>query len=731
MAFENEEDYLDNLLKSITSEDNGDSGEHLLETDSEMQMPETFGDSQEEDVDEDIFERLLLQQEEELHTDKEMEQSAEDDMNFMEALFGNQDDTAEEEDILDVPVEDETKAELKSLDDLLPKEAVSEDVMPEDEVSLQMENTEFSEADDIGIPMTEDSEVPVIEDTEFPETNAGQFLETENDAFLEPGEMENQESENAQFPMLDNDELPEFEDEMVSAVDDEILPDLEDIILPEVEDEVFAEDFMEEIPDEISEDIVADGEDFEDFTQYPDNEEVDLNIGNELIGQIDGLFSDVEEELEEEQNVEPFGLMAEEDKPLGVNMEDTAQEADYSNLEVDDELKALLGVESPEQLADIPSEGEGLSENELVKLAQMESAASFEMDPGIEEDAMGTAFVQEDNFGGESQGALEAEQPKEPGQNSNKNTTGLIAKLLAIFKKNNGDKSQDAEGNENQKVLDELFDENGELLDDDKKIKKKGLFFKSGKKKSGALDTSDEDDDDDSDDIESPEEIARKEEKARKKKEKKEKKEKEKQEKKEKKEQKPKKEKKPKVKKEKPPVNPADLIHVKPVAIIIMAVIVAGIVGYVYFFVSSFNYNNAMDRAAYYMADKRYTNAYRAVSGIEMKSEEDIALKEQIVTIMYVQHYYDAYERYLKVDLQFEALDSLIRGIKTYDDCYQFAIEQGITADYEIVRAKLVAALEQYGITEAMARTYGAMTNYTQYKYILEGYGGVSNDSGN
>ena len=327
----------------------------------------------------------------------------------------------------------------------------------------------------------------------------------------------------------------------------------------------------------------------------------------------------LEEELEEEQNVEPFGLMAEEDKPLGVNMEDTAQEADYSNLEVDDELKALLGVESPEQLADIPSEGEGLSENELVKLAQMESAASFEMDPGIEEDAMGTAFVQEDNFGGESQGALEAEQPKEPGQNSNKNTTGLIAKLLAIFKKNNGDKSQDAEGNENQKVLDELFDENGELLDDDKKIKKKGLFFKSGKKKSGALDTSDEDDDDDSDDIESPEEIARKEEKARKKKEKKEKKEKEKQEKKEKKEQKPKKEKKPKVKKEKPPVNPADLIHVKPVAIIIMAVIVAGIVGYVYFFVSSFNYNNAMDRAAYYMADKRYTNAYRAVSGIEMK----------------------------------------------------------------------------------------------------------------
>lgn len=727
MAFENEEDYLDNLLKSITSEDNGDSGEELLETDSEIQMPETFDDSQEDDVDEDIFEKLLLQQEEELHTDNKMEQSAEDDMNFMEALLGNQNDSAEEEEILDVSMDEEPASEVNEPDDLLQGEAVSESVIPEDETVLQTENTTFPEMDD-ELSMIEDTEVPAVEDMEFPETTTGEFFGTEDNAFSEPDDMEIPEPESTQFPMMDNDELPELEDEVISAADDDMLPDLEDIVIPEVDDEAFAGDFTEGMTDEIPEDIAADDESFEDLTQFSDNEEDDLDIGNELIGQIDGLFNDVEEEMQEEQNADSLGMM-EEDETFGVSMEEPTQEVDYSNLEVDDELKALLGVESPEQLAQIPSEGEGLSENELAKLAEMESAASVEMNPGSEEDALGAAFMQEDDLDGESRSESEAEQTKEPGQNSNKTSTGLIAKLLSIFKKNNGDKSDGSEGNENQKVLDELFDENGELLDDEKKIKKKGLFFKSDKKKTGILDASDEDDDED--DIESPEEIARREEKARKKKEKKEKKEKEKQEKKEKKEQKPKKEKKPKVKKEKPPVNPADLIHVKPVAIIIMAVIVAGIVGYVYFFVSSFNYNNAMDRAAYYMVDKRYTNAYRAISGLEMKSEEDIALKEQIVTIMYVQHYYDAYERYLKVDLQFEALDSLIRGIKTYDDCYQFALEQGITADYEIVKAKLVAALEQYGITEAMARTYGAMTNYTQYKYILEGYGGVSNDSGN
>lgn len=716
MAFENEEDYLDNLLKSITSEDNGNSGEDLFETDSETQMPETFVDSQ-EDVDEDVFERLLQQQEEELRSDGEEEQSAEDEASFMEALLGNHENPVWEEEPLEVPADAEPESEIGEQDDLLPEETVLEDTIAEDEpfddeAILQMENTEFPELDNMEIPQMESAELPEIEVEEFPELD----------------NIESPETEGTEFPMMEDEEFSEPEDEVHPTADNEMMPELEDIVIPEADVESFAGDFTEDVQDDSAEYIVEDGAADEDFTQYPDSEEDALDSGNELIGQIDGLFNDVEEELEEERGAEQFGVTMEEDGALTGGIEEPGQEVDYSNMEVDDELKELLGVESAEQLADIPSESEGLSENELVKLAAMESAASFELDSGSENGVAGVDAIQKDDLNNDGQGTPEEEYIKKSGGVDEK-APGLMAKLLSIFKRKNDNRSDSSEENENQKVLDELFDENGELLDDDKKIKKKGLFFKSGEKKSNILDSDGENDEED--DIESPEEIARKEEKARKKKEKKEKKEKEKQEKKEKKEQKPKKEKKPKVKKEKPPVNPADLIHVKPVAIIIMAVIVAGIVGYVYFFVSSFNYNNAMDRAAYYMADKRYTNAYRAISGIKMKSEEDIALQEQIVTIMYVQHYYDAYERYLKVDLQFEALDSLIRGVKTYDDCYQFAVEQGITADYEIVKAKLVAALEQYGITEAMARTYGAMTNYTQYKYILEGYGGVSNDSGN
>lgn len=689
MAFENEEDYLDNLLKSITSEDNKDSGEDLSE-DSEMEMPETFVDSQKEEyADEDVFERLFLQEEEEQHLNDAEEQSEDDEMNIMQALLNNEKAAAWDNDSSDGLVDGE-EPDPEEFDTVLSEDKAVENI-----------------------------ELPVVEDTEFPDTEDTELPEIEDIEFHEMENKEIEDMENEDFPMTEYGDLFEPDDEVFSEADEEKFPEMEDITIPESDEELFVEDNTENLTDGL--------ENIGDFTQYQDSQEANLYDENELIGQIDGLFNDAEEELEQEKDIEQFGLMMGEDEALTGSTEVPEQQVDYANLEVDDELKELLGVESAEQLADIPQESEGLSEDELAKLAEMETAASYEAEPEGENNLADNDSAYADSFGNDVQNVSGPEQTKEPGEKKKKSAGGLIARLLSIFKKKDGTESESADENENQKVLDELFDENGELLDDDKKIKKKGLFFRSGK-------SSDDDaavDEEDLDDIESPEEIARKEEKARKKKEKKEKKEKEKQEKKEKKEQKPKKEKKPKVKKEKPPVNPADLIRVKPVAIIIMAVIVAGIVGYVYYFVSSFNYNNAMDRAAYYMADKRYTNAYRSISGIEMKSEEDIALKEQIVTIMYVQHYYDAYERYLKVDLQFEALDSLIQGIKTYDDCYQFAVEQGITADYEVVRAKLVAALEQYGITEAMARTYGAMTNYTQYKYILEGYGGISNDSGN
>ena len=98
---------------------------------------------------------------------------------------------------------------------------------------------------------------------------------------------------------------------------------------------------------------------------------------------------------------------------------------------------------------------------------------------------------------------------------------------------------------------------------------------------------------------------------------------------------------------------------------------------------------------------------------------------------MYVQKHYNSYERYVKMGMEFEALDSLIKGIKEYDTYYAYGVELGISADLDNVRMQIVNALQKYGITESMARSYGAITDYVQYVYILESYGGLVNDSNN
>lgn len=635
MAFENEEDYLDKLLKSITSENNEDSGEDLSSTDSEMQMPETFDNPQTEDR--DAAEEMLFPPEESAVTREEFPEQEpavkddEEEMNLMAALFDNE--TA-------ATWENAADEETAGMDAMKPEES---DIIPQDFIPEEMTADTLSEEETADVP--------------------------EDDA-----------------------EVDEYIRSLL-ADDDEMLSEKKD----------------DEPMDILQTEDTGRGAD--------ENDEEDVN---ELLGRLDGMFDDIEENEENADTNETEEMQTQE--PEKTN-DPEPEEFDYSALQVDDELKELLGVESADELADIPADGEGLSDDELAKLAGM--------------DEIYNEFIS-DNADTENTPELSAAESEitEPQEKNDAETakTGFFARLASLFHNKKQKEPKSPVRNENQEVLNELFDENGELLDDDKKAKKKGLFSGKSRKKPQEVETALEETAASAeignlaeiDALIPTEETA-----GKKKKEKKPKKEKPEKNKKEKKEKKPKKPKKPKVKKEKPPVNPADLISIKPAVIIIMAVVVAGITGYVYFFVTSFNYNQATDQATYYMVEKKYTSAYRAISGVEMKSEEDIALKEQITTVMYVQHYYDAYERYLKVDLQFEALDSLIRGISAYDMYYNDAVELGITADFENVKANLVNALSHYGITESMARSYGAITDYAQYQYILEGYGGISNDSNN
>ena len=385
---------------------------------------------------------------------------------------------------------------------------------------------------------------------------------------------------------------------------------------------------------------------------------------SELLNVLDELFNDTEIEVESKQ--------------------DEQRDQDVSNMDLDDDLKELLGLneDSPVDL----SSAEKLSEEELARVANMDNDSASNSDE------------------------------KETDKQQKKKKGNFISKILSIFKKKS-DNNESVSADENQQVLDELFDENGELMGDNKKAKKKGLFSKGEPVKEETPET---------EEVDITELVAGEEEK-------KPKKEKKKKEKKEKvKKEKPKKVKQPKPKKEKQPVDPSELIKVKPKVVFFILILAAAISAAAILFIKIFTYSQAFDMAMYYLMDNKYTFAYESVMGVEPKSDEDAALIEQIETIMFVQKQYNSYERYLKMNMQTEAIDSLIKGISKYDKYINRAVEIGVGDHMDSVKALIVNTLwTEYGMTEDMARSYSLLTDSEQYNFILESYGGRVDDSDN
>lgn len=458
---------------------------------------------------------------------------------------------------------------------------------------------------------------------------------------------------------------------------------------------------------------------------------------DDLISRLDGIFNDTEAEVEESKSM----------KESVENDILSEGSFDISNLQIDDEFKDLLGINDENTMV-LPEETAGLSEDDLIRIANIEAELStpeveqdnnsFELEAENEElkdflsmfsdegdenvAASEIAITSNENINDDNKKNNKIKAPKE----------SFVNKLLSVFKKKDKKKSETDKVNENQQVLDELFDENGELLGDNKKATKKGLFSKVSKKTDSDVkivtDTSEDMDSyDDFSGIASLDETAESSKKVKKKKEKV-KKEKPKKEK-VKKVKKPKKEKAEKVKK---PVEPHELMKVKPGVVLLILILVVIFSGIPYLFIQFFTYNQAFDSATYYLVDKKYTFAYESIVGISPKSDEDKALIEQIETIMLVQKQYNSYERYLKMNRHIDALDSLIKGISKYDTYISKAVEIGVGEDMENVKSLIVEKLWiEYGLTEDMARSYSLLTDPEQYNYILETYGGRIDDSNN
>ena len=119
---------------------------------------------------------------------------------------------------------------------------------------------------------------------------------------------------------------------------------------------------------------------------------------------------------------------------------------------------------------------------------------------------------------------------------------------------------------------------------------------------------------------------------------------------------------------------------------------------------------------------KQYNEAYEEISGLDIK-EEDLDLYYKIMNVMYVNKQLNSYNNYYSLGMYSEALDSLLKGLKRYDQYYTVATIYGIVDDFDYVRDKILYELNSvFGISESEAEAILNTTDQVQYSMKVYEY---------
>lgn len=113
-----------------------------------------------------------------------------------------------------------------------------------------------------------------------------------------------------------------------------------------------------------------------------------------------------------------------------------------------------------------------------------------------------------------------------------------------------------------------------------------------------------------------------------------------------------------------------------------------------------FSYSKSIAKATEYFGIQRYNEAYDEVRGVTIK-EDDQEIYDKIVTVMYVNKQLNSYNNYYSLKMYPEALDSLLKGLKRYEEYISYAGELGIKSDMDYVKGQILGELgEMYQISE-------------------------------
>jgi hypothetical protein len=124
-------------------------------------------------------------------------------------------------------------------------------------------------------------------------------------------------------------------------------------------------------------------------------------------------------------------------------------------------------------------------------------------------------------------------------------------------------------------------------------------------------------------------------------------------------------------------------------------------------------------RTAFYNQD--YKSVYQAMYGMNLKDDEsDGLIKNRSEVILKMQRRLDSYQNNVKMGRELEALDALIQGLATYDYINADAEQYGVMSEVDEIKDEILNILQtQYGLDETGARAIMNEEDNTAYTVSL------------
>lgn len=155
--------------------------------------------------------------------------------------------------------------------------------------------------------------------------------------------------------------------------------------------------------------------------------------------------------------------------------------------------------------------------------------------------------------------------------------------------------------------------------------------------------------------------------------------------------------------------------RINPIGATIVFVLAAAATVFVVFGSRSYSYSKSVKEAQKYFSGRDYDLAYEEVRGLNIK-DKDLETYDKIVTVMYVNKQLNSYNNYYSMKMYPQALDSLLKGLKKYDEYIVTAKKLGIKNDYVYLKKRIIKELKQkFQLSEGQA--YKIIGNNDQEGY--------------